>query len=449
MSSEIELGRHIDKTRRQLLGVEIFSTGTFVPSTGPTREWTIADIDDIIAAFNDGVPEAVHVKLGHTTPEFAQLVADKLDVPLEVVKGEDPEGDGQISLGRVATLRRRQTKMIADLEVPNPVAEIVMKGFSTVSVEMIADFEGHPWVLSAVALLGAERPAVKDLAGLAEAAVLVERKPVLVATFKVKNNQIQMTTGNEPTTLDLDEVGQAFEDAMKGKRGAPFIRQVWNEIKGKLESLMGKTEHQEDEMDNATLIKQLKLQETATPEEVTTMIDGMVDALAALKEALGLGPEAAPEEVAEAAKEQLKEVAKFKEGGNKELVTLKEQVEALTRSGRTIYFREQVGKLTALEGKPEDLAERLVITEEKQGEAAATALLSDWQRTQGFAEKAGVLVRLGTSREGDQLDFMGEVAKYKEANPKASEKDAQAAVRVQHPGLWTEHSAAVTIGNSS
>ncbi len=415
---DTELSGHLK--RKRLVGVEIFSTGRFVPSQGPTREWTIEDIDGIIDAFNAGVPEAVHVKLGHTSPEFAQLIAEQLGVPLEVVQGEDPGGDGQISLGRVATLRRRQTKMVADLDVPEPVADIVSKGFSTVSVELLADFEGHEWVLSAVALLGAERPAVKDLAGLAEAAVLSDRKPQLVHAFTSKDGVIMAE--DEP---------------------------LWDKIKAYIaDALKGKTEHQEEDMDHIALAKQLNLQEGATAEEVTAMIDGMVEALGGLKAALGLEPGATPEEVEEAAKEQLKEAATFKEGAGKDTVALKEaqaEITKLKEHNRVAFYKEMVSGLTAIEGTPDELAGKLVATESAMGEDAAKERLGEWMKLQ--ASQKGATQRIGSARESEEGSFMDEVTKHIGANKDTSMKDAISFVAKQKPELYAAHNAAVMNGN--
>ncbi len=313
MVGSIELGRHLSG-KRMLLGVEIFSTGTHQPANGPAHTWTSDDLDNIVAAFNAGVPEVVHVKLGHTSPEFAQLIAQKLGVPTEVVTGEDPGGDGLISLGRVATLRRRQTKLVADLEVPDPVAEIVMKGFSTVSSELMDNFEGHETVLVAIALLGAERPAVKDLEGLAAAAVLTERRPTLVYAFKSEENVIMANQGQ-----DLDAVEAAFETAMSGPTGAAWLRQKWGGLKGRMESLLGKPEHTEDDMDLKDMAAKLKMQEGASAEEIGSFIDELTGALSQLREMLGLGAEATPADVEEAARTQLKATATFKEGAGKAL----------------------------------------------------------------------------------------------------------------------------------
>lgn len=405
-----------------MIGVEIFSTGRFVPSQGPTREWTIEDIDGIIDAFDHNIPEAVHVKLGHTSPEFAQLIAEQLGVPLEVVQGEDPDGDGQISLGRVAVLRRRQNKMVADMDVPEPVADIVEKGFSTVSVELLADFEGREWVLSAVALLGAERPAVKDLAGLAESAVLSDRKPQLVHAFKSKGGVIM--------SEDIDEP-------------------LWDKIKSYIaEALKGKTEHQEEEMDQVALAKQLNLQEGATAEEVTAMIDGIVEAMSGLKAALGLEPGATPEEVEEAAKEQLKEAATFKQGAGKDTVALKEalsEIVKLKEHNRLSFYKEKVNGLTAVEGTPDELAGKLVAIESAMGEDEARAHLGLWMKLQ--ASQKNITRRIGSSLEGEEGNFMEEVTKHIAANKDTSMADAVKFVAKEKPELFEAHNAAVKSDN--
>ncbi|KKK77318.1 hypothetical protein LCGC14_2854820, partial [marine sediment metagenome] len=378
-------------------------------------------------------------------PEFAHLIAQKLGVPTEVVTGEDPGGDGLISLGRVATLRRRQTKLVADLEVPDPVAEIVMKGFSTVSSELVDNFEGHETVLVAIALLGAERPAVKDLEGLAAAAVLTERRPSLVYAFKSEEGVI--VQGEDK---DLEAAGAAFESAIGTPTGIAWAGKKWDAFRGRIESLMGKSQHTEDDMDLKDIAGKLHMQEGATAEEIGSFIDSLRGALTQLAEMLGLGADAAPAQVEEAAKEQLKEAAKFKEGAGKATVELKaatDRIEVLEKAGRFAHFKEQVAGLNLVEGTPDQLAEKLVATETAQGEEAATERLGEWQKAQKFAEGSGLMTRLGSARQGTESDFMGQVAKFKEANPTVAEKDAQAAVRTSHPALWAANRDRSVAGN--
>ena len=424
-----------------LAGVEIFSTGTHNPSNSPEQTWTAADLDDIISAFNDGIPDAVHIKIGHTSKEFIKLVAEQLGVPEAVVQGEPPDGDGQISLGRVVALRRRQNKLVADIETPEQVAQLIMKGYSTVYCELLKDYEDHKWVLSSVALLGAERPAVEDLADLAHAAVLVERKSELVYAFSVAPGGL-IIEYQEP---ELDEIDAALEEAIKGKRGAQFIRSVWQEIRGRWEKLRRHKESTEEELDMELtgIAKSLNMQEGATAEEVGAAVDEIVSALASLKEMLGLGAEAPPEEVAEAAKAKLGEAqaVTLKEGNIAvELKKRDDRIAILERGTRIAYFKEKVTGLTAIAGTPDELAERLVKAEAYQGEEAAEERLAEWEKAQEYAEKAGVLVRLGSARNGSEGTDLGKAtAKHQEEHPELTFAEAQTAVVKTQPALYAQY----------
>jgi hypothetical protein len=166
---------------RVVTGLELFSTGRHEDASGQVDDWEGADLDEVVANFDAGLPEFVPVKLGHTSEEFNQRVSQALNVPSDLFEGED--GGGVPAIGRLVRLSKDGEKLVGDLEVAGQLQDLIETGlYRQVSVELVEDPE-RGWVLSAVALLGAERPAVKDLAGLASAAVLTERRaPVRVFT---------------------------------------------------------------------------------------------------------------------------------------------------------------------------------------------------------------------------------------------------------------------------
>lgn len=146
---------------RQLKDVEIFATGTWNASKGGKLVVTEADLDALVASFSTinqiGGFKPV-LKLGHT----------------ETVKwfGNDK---GAPSLGFVANVRRLGKKVVADFVNVAPLLfDLVQAGrYTQVSIEMFrkAKFAGQEFknVLTAVAILGAEAPAVKGLRDLREA----------------------------------------------------------------------------------------------------------------------------------------------------------------------------------------------------------------------------------------------------------------------------------------
>ena len=107
---------------RTVMNVRIFASGTWTDSAGVTRVWTDAEVDGLVKAFESGVPAIVPLKAGHTPDAFNQQIAEKLGVPVELVTGD--QGKGQISIGRMATLERRGTLLMASLSVSQSRSQI-------------------------------------------------------------------------------------------------------------------------------------------------------------------------------------------------------------------------------------------------------------------------------------------------------------------------------------
>lgn len=118
-------------------------------------EFTETDLDAIVMAYwatKDGLLPPV--KLGHDDDQ--KLLQE----------------DGYPSAGLVANLRRRTDKLYADLiDVPKRVAELIKAGaYRSVSVELGVDREINnqkfPQILTGLALLGADLPAIDSLGGI-------------------------------------------------------------------------------------------------------------------------------------------------------------------------------------------------------------------------------------------------------------------------------------------
>src|SRR5207302_7499868 len=137
---------------QQLDGAELFSTGTW-----NDMSFAESDLDNIVSAFDAlGLEGRVPLKLGHEG-------ADARDDPTS-----------QFALGWVKKIWRDGSKLVGNLEVPDKVFAAVKEGFlKNVSIELLKNVKAGtrvlPWVLDAVALLGADQPAVgilKDLQAL-------------------------------------------------------------------------------------------------------------------------------------------------------------------------------------------------------------------------------------------------------------------------------------------
>ena len=116
-------------------------------------EITHADLDDIVSNFAELQPTGrVPLKLGHNDAQ--------------------PMTDGQPALGWIERVYRQGEKLMADFkDMPSVVYDAIKAGlYKSVSVELFKDVATpgglRSWVLDAVALLGADIPAVSGLKDL-------------------------------------------------------------------------------------------------------------------------------------------------------------------------------------------------------------------------------------------------------------------------------------------
>lgn len=154
---------------KHISNLEIFAAGTHRAQTG-TVTVSEDDLDQIVEAFNSLQGTNIvrpHLKLGHSDAQrwFGQK-------------------DGIPSLGWITQVWRQGRKLLANVsDVPEMLIDLIKSGrYHNVSAEVFWDapieHEGRKFsrVLSAVALLGVEMPAVKDLNGLASA--LFQAEPI-------------------------------------------------------------------------------------------------------------------------------------------------------------------------------------------------------------------------------------------------------------------------------
>lgn len=129
-----------------LNGIEIFSAGKWNGD-----DYTERDLDDMVSAFA-AVGFEPPLKLGHNAQQEAALMQD-----------------GAPALGWVGRVYKQGTKLVADFkELPQKLYEAMKRGnYKRVSSEVYWNYTSNgktfPRVLKAVALLGADIPAVTNL----------------------------------------------------------------------------------------------------------------------------------------------------------------------------------------------------------------------------------------------------------------------------------------------
>lgn len=127
------------------------------------------------------------LKLGHDGPDAR----------------DDPST--QFALGWVQRVYREGKKLLADFDVPQKVADWIREGYLRfVSVELLKDVKAStreiPWVLDAVALLGADQPAVGILKSLS---LTMARSTALQCRERVAfSRDTTPTGGHRPTMAD-------------------------------------------------------------------------------------------------------------------------------------------------------------------------------------------------------------------------------------------------------
>lgn len=165
---------------QHISGVELLAVGTWQGHGCPDGgcRFTADDIDGIVEAW--------------------QATQDSVKAPVKLGHGKEQElleAAGLPAAGWLTNLRRMGTKLVADLEqVPKKVADLIRAGaYRTRSAELRANFEvaGKKWPLmvTGLALLGAELPAVQgldDIAALYQTAKL-EFKPDVSAYYVLFN----------------------------------------------------------------------------------------------------------------------------------------------------------------------------------------------------------------------------------------------------------------------
>ncbi|MBU2072722.1 MAG: phage protease, partial [Gammaproteobacteria bacterium] len=311
----------------------------------------------------------------------------------------------------------------------------------------------YPKVVTGVALLGAEMPAVKE-AGLEEAVVYTEAAP---ADHVIEYSLEGVEVNYEQIEPSLDAIGEAIEKIMKGKPGVRILRALWGEVRHKVRGMFEKklsdeeieaelsfSKNREEESMKKELLTELGLDEKATDEQAMEAVKTLKASTipVAVFELLSLAAGATGEQVV-AAIRGLAEgaTAKFADIEVK-LQKAETDLKAERRTGRLAYYKEQVAELKAIEGKPEELAEELVSLEEVKPEAA-TKMLKGYQNTNAKLVAAGIFTHQGTPAQGGdsgEHEFVKKMKAYM-AEKHVDEAAAQAELRKTEPVLFKSYMA--------
>lgn len=356
---------------KTVANVEIFATGTHNGDV-----YTKDDLDTLVDSFYALKDELkVPVKLGHTSDEWNAELAKKIGVPKEIIDGE--EGQGSIALGWLDNVRRKGSKLIADLkQVPEKVAEWIESGlYKAVSCEIWAGYKSgdktYPYALCGLALLGAELPAVRNIEGLDSARVYKAIRPDRVIEW----------------TPDADSLENALFKALRRlfgqKENPPALEaETINEL-------------QEDNVKEVALA--LGLAEDAKLEAILEAITALKGAGEKVEEKAEEKPEEKPVENAEAkafADEKAALEAKVQTYAD-ENASLRADLKAKSREVRVMQYTEIAKGWTCLAGKPEEFGVKLADAEDI-GKDVADILLKTFSEANDRAKAAKITEPIGT-----------------------------------------------------
>lgn len=236
----------------ELKAREIFAVGTW-----NGIDFSEADLDDIVENFTNLIDtHKVPLKFGHND--------------------EQPITDGQPAIGWVERIYRDGKKLLADFaNVPSVVVDAIKnKLYRTVSVELLfnVDNKGKKYnhVLDAVAILGADQPAVNNLADLntllAKRTAFSGGHRVVFNTMKGERPEIN---SKEEFEMDKKEIQEMVDAAI-----APLKTEIVD-LKAERDTLKQKNEKLEaDQKDREKAEQQEKI--AASRKAVTTILDEAV-----------------------------------------------------------------------------------------------------------------------------------------------------------------------------
>lgn len=196
--------------------VELATVGRWPASTG-VWDCTAEDLAAAVMAADDPDLRTPIVRLGHTDPRF----------------------DGEPAIGRIENLRLSADGMtlIGDLVgVPAWLAEIMPSAFPSRSVEatrnaVTASGHKHRLILTGLALLGVELPAIERLADVAalygtEPAQIIASGEPIVARLGAA---MPKPAGNVAASVNVEDVRRAYYDRQPVSSWA-WVREIWTDF---------------------------------------------------------------------------------------------------------------------------------------------------------------------------------------------------------------------------
>lgn len=186
-----------------LRDAEIFQTGSWPGSGASGITFNEDDLDGIVSSFSTlGLAGRIPIKVGHM--------------------GKDQRYDDTApALGWVQSIRREGSKLLADIKFTSgKLIEGIQSGaYKFVSAELLHNVKAHtrliPWVLDAVALLGATAPAVGTLKDLQASMQTFSRGGLRLKGERLafKRDDVNHSTG-EDTGMDEAAVQAAIAKAV-------------------------------------------------------------------------------------------------------------------------------------------------------------------------------------------------------------------------------------------
>jgi hypothetical protein len=166
-------------------------------------KFAVTDLIGVATSFDAlGLTGRVPIKFGHN--------------------GEQPLTDGQPALGWVSRIYVEGDTLYGDFkDMPTSVYELIRSGaYKFLSVELLRDVQAGtrkiPWVLDAVALLGADQPAFGTLADLQS--LTMKRKPALQARARVEMRRGFSLSSEARKGMSDENFDEKLQAALKKQR---------------------------------------------------------------------------------------------------------------------------------------------------------------------------------------------------------------------------------------